>query len=100
MVSAKKKKTAAPVPGWVPQTSSAAVKIKTGKGWNEWLAILDREQAARLGHTAIAELLNRKYGVPGWWSQTVTVGYEQAGRTRSRLRSSTASWRQPPRPRR
>jgi len=78
MVSAKKKKTAAPVAGWVPQTSSAAVKIKTGKGWNEWLAILDREKATKLGHTAIAELLNRKYGVPGWWSQTVTVGYEQA----------------------
>jgi uncharacterized protein YndB with AHSA1/START domain len=72
------KKTAPPVPGWVPQISSAAVKVKTGKGWNEWLAILDRANAAKLGHTAIAQLLNRKFGVPGWWSQMVTVGYEQA----------------------
>jgi uncharacterized protein YndB with AHSA1/START domain len=76
MVSAKK--TTAPVSGWVPQISSAAVKVKTGKGWNEWLAILDRAHAAKLGHKATAELLNRKHGVPGWWSQMVTVGYEQA----------------------
>jgi uncharacterized protein YndB with AHSA1/START domain len=58
--------------------SSAAVKVRTGRGWNEWLAILDREKAGTLGHKATAKLLNTKYGVPGWWSQMVTVGYEQA----------------------
>jgi uncharacterized protein YndB with AHSA1/START domain len=68
----------APVAGWVPEISSAAVKVKTGRGWNEWLAILDREKAGTLGHKATAKLLNTKYGVPGWWSQMVTVGYEQA----------------------
>lgn len=76
MAIARKKK--APASGWTPPISSAAVKVKTGRGWNEWLTILDREKAAKAGHKATAELLNRKYGVPGWWSQMVTVGYEQA----------------------
>lgn len=76
MVIARKKK--APVSGWTPPISSAAVKVKTGRGWNEWLAILDRANAAKVGHKATAELLTRKYGVPGWWCQMVTVGYEQA----------------------
>jgi uncharacterized protein YndB with AHSA1/START domain len=68
----------APLSGWTPEVSSAAVKVRTGRGWNEWLAILDREKAGKLGHKATARLLNTKYGVPGWWSQMVTVGYEQA----------------------
>ena len=68
----------APVSGWTPEISSAAVKVKTGRGWNEWLAILDREKAGKLGHKATAKLLNTKYGVPGWWSQMLTVGFEQA----------------------
>ena len=29
-------------------------------------------------HKEIAALLNERHGVPGWWSQMVTVGYEQA----------------------
>ncbi len=29
-------------------------------------------------HKAIAAMLADKYGVPPWWSQMVTVGYEQA----------------------
>ena len=34
--------------------------------------------AAHFDDTAMAELLHEKYSVPGWWSQMVTVGYEQA----------------------
>ncbi|MBK7659755.1 MAG: hypothetical protein IPJ28_11635 [Betaproteobacteria bacterium] len=29
-------------------------------------------------HKAIAKLLAEKYAVPPWWSQMITVGYEQA----------------------
>lgn len=76
MVAGKTKTSQAS--GWVPTISSAAVKVRTGRGWAEWLEILDREKAAELGHTAIAKLLHEKYGLPGWWSQGVTVGYEQA----------------------
>jgi uncharacterized protein YndB with AHSA1/START domain len=63
---------------WKPPVSSDAVKARTGRGWEEWLRILDKEKGPTLGHTAMAELLHGKYSVPGWWSQMVTVGYEQA----------------------
>ena len=63
---------------WKPPVSTDAVKAKTGRGWNEWLRILDQERGPTLGHTAMAELLHEKYSVPGWWAQMVTVGYEQA----------------------
>jgi uncharacterized protein YndB with AHSA1/START domain len=55
-----------------------AVARATGKAWDQWLAILDRAGAAAMPHKAIAALLAGKFGVPGWWSQMVTVGYEQA----------------------
>lgn len=63
---------------WKPPVSTDAVKARTGRGWKEWLRILDREKGPTLGHTAMAELLHEKYSVPGWWAQMVTVGYEQA----------------------
>jgi hypothetical protein len=58
--------------------SSGALRAKTGKGWGEWLAILDGEGAADMSHKDIAAMLHEKYGVPAWWAQSVTVGYEQA----------------------
>jgi hypothetical protein len=30
-----------------------------------------------MAHGEIAEYLNEEHGVPGWWAQTVTVGYER-----------------------
>lgn len=57
--------------------SSEAVQAKTGKGWDEWAAVLDAEHANKLPHKAIAELLNQKFKLSGWWSQMVTVGYER-----------------------
>ena len=57
---------------------SDAVRNATGKGWSEWLAILDREKAGSMTHQEIDRLLYEKHGVPGWWSQMITVGYEQA----------------------
>jgi len=55
-----------------------AVLRATGRPWDEWLTVLDRAGAQRLPHKDIAQLLSRKFGVPDWWSQMVTVGYEQA----------------------
>ena len=53
------------------------VRAATGKGWDEWFAILDRWGATRRTHTDIARHLSTELGVPGWWAQTVTVGYER-----------------------
>jgi len=58
--------------------STTAVERRTGKGWDAWFALLDRAGAARLDHSQIASLLHEKHGVAGWWSQMITVAYEQA----------------------
>ena len=73
-----------------PRISDAAVRKATGKDWDEWFAVLDREGADALPHKQIARLLNDKgYIASSWWCQTVTVAYEYArgkrvvGRTES-----------------
>ena len=58
--------------------STEAVAAKTGKGWDEWFALLDKDKADTLPHKAIAELLNQKYELSMWWAQMVTVNYERA----------------------
>lgn len=57
--------------------SSDAVKAKTGKGWAEWFSLLDLAGAAAWPHKEIAAHLH-EVGCGDWWSQMVTVGYEQA----------------------
>jgi hypothetical protein len=49
----------------------------TGKSWNEWYSILNKSGAKKMEHKDIAILLSEKYHVPDWWSQMVTVQYEQ-----------------------
>ena len=58
--------------------SDAAVKKATGKPWTDWLAWLDKAGAKKMPHSEIALLLHRKHKLTGWWSQMLTVGYEQA----------------------
>ena len=62
----------------MPGVSDAAVKKATGKTWEQWFALLDKQKAHELAHKDIAELLNSKYLDSSWWSQTVTVMYERA----------------------
>jgi hypothetical protein len=63
---------------YVPSMSGAAVKAKTGKDWAGWFGALDKAGAAELDHGSIARMLVDKHGIPGWWSQMVTVEYERA----------------------
>lgn len=58
--------------------SDEAVLKATGRTWEQWFAVLDADGAGKLSHKQIAELINRKYLDSGWWSQMVTVVYEQA----------------------
>lgn len=59
--------------------SEAAVRKATGKGWDEWFALLDSEGADALPHKQVARLLHDKgYIASGWWCQMVTVEYERA----------------------
>lgn len=57
--------------------SDAAVRAKTGRTWKQWVRALDAEDAAGKPHREIADLLSERFGVPDWWSQMVTVGYER-----------------------
>ena len=57
--------------------SDESVLKTTGKSWKEWFSILSKAGAKKMEHKAIAKLLNTKYGLSGWWSQMVTVQYEQ-----------------------
>jgi len=55
-----------------------AVRKATGRAWEDWLKALDRAGAKAMAHKDIALMLSRRFNVPDWWSQMVTVGYEQA----------------------
>jgi len=70
----------APTPAYAKlagMMSDAALKAKTGCTWERWVRALDRVQAHTWPHRRIAEYVHETYKVPGWWSQTVTVGYER-----------------------
>ena len=57
--------------------SDDAVSKATGRTWKRWFTILNKAGAKKMEHKAIAKLLYTKYGLSGWWSQMVTVQYEQ-----------------------
>jgi hypothetical protein len=64
--------------------SDATIKEKTGCTWDRWVYALDRRGAEKMSHGEIARIVNEKYKVDGWWSQTVTVGYERIKGLRAR----------------
>jgi hypothetical protein len=53
------------------------IVAKTGRTWEQWVRELDSHNAIEKPHGEIARLVNQEYGVDGWWSQSVTVGYER-----------------------
>jgi uncharacterized protein YndB with AHSA1/START domain len=57
--------------------SDATLKANTGCTWERWVKALDRAKADSWPHREIAKYVHEKYKVPGWWAQTVTVGYER-----------------------
>ena len=57
--------------------SDAVLKEKTGCTWERWVKALDRVDARSWPHSKIAKYVMEKYNIPGWWAQTVTVGYER-----------------------
>ncbi len=58
-------------------TSDEAMRRATGKGHAEWFALLDTLGATTHTHTEIARWLSEAHGVPGWWTQNITVNYER-----------------------
>jgi hypothetical protein len=58
--------------------SDAKSREKTGRGLDHWFTVLDRFGGVEKGHTALARHLYDGHGVPGWYSQGITVAYERA----------------------
>lgn len=78
--STKQNKRAAPTPPDYEALSGIAnrrLEEKTGCTWERWVTMLDGFGAAQMPHREIAALVQRKFRVSEWWSQTVTVGYER-----------------------
>jgi hypothetical protein len=76
----QKPRTAAPPPADYAKLagrSDAILKEKTGCTWERWVKALDQAEAYAWPHRDIAKHVHEKYKVPGWWAQTVTVGYER-----------------------
>lgn len=80
MTTASRAKAArgAPVAGFRPAIGDGAVRAKTGKDWEQWFAILDRDGAASMTHAKMARWLSDEQGVGPWWCQMIANTYEQA----------------------
>ena len=84
LLDKKQPRTAAPPPDQpkpdyakLAGMSDATIKAKTGCNWERWVWALDRVGAQEWSHREIAAHVREKYRVPGWWTQSVTVGYER-----------------------
>ena len=64
---------------WVsqPESPDAVILANTGRVWDDWVDAIDAGPGREAGHTAIATWVREEHGIPGWWAQNVTVGYER-----------------------
>jgi hypothetical protein len=77
-VSAGKPQPPSPRPASTKGGMSDATSIKkTGHDLSHWFAVLDKFGAIEKGHTKAANHLHSDHGVPGWYSQGITVAYER-----------------------
>lgn len=60
-----------------PDVADERVREATGRGWDEWVRLIDAWDGRDAGHTAIAAWVGEEFDVEGWWAQCVTVGYER-----------------------
>jgi len=61
-----------------PPVTEPALIEASGHGWEYWLAELDARGALEHSHRDIAAWLREERGVPGWYAQAITVGFERA----------------------
>jgi hypothetical protein len=83
--SATQSKSDASVDAKLFPVADATVRDRTGKSWDEWLALLDRAGVAarKFDHhnfdhnRAWQAVMKFLPGSDGWWAQMVSVGYER-----------------------
>ena len=61
-----------------PVMTDAGIRARTGKGWEQWFAALDKAGADALDHKGITAILHEKMDVGPWWGQMIAVSYERA----------------------
>jgi hypothetical protein len=61
-----------------PPVAEERLVEATGRRWQGWFALLDEWGAPTRTHTEMARWLREEHGVDGWYSQSITVGYERA----------------------
>ena len=71
--------------------SDATMSAKTGRTWAEWVELLDAFGAKEKPHRDVAQHVF-SLGVSGWWSQSVTVGYERIRGLRERGQRRSGTW--------
>jgi hypothetical protein len=86
-----KKKEEAPDYEALSGMKNAVLKEKTGRDWPEWVKVLDAFDAAKKPHRDVAQYVH-SLGVPDWWSQGVTVGYERIRGLRAIGQRRSGSW--------
>jgi hypothetical protein len=64
--------------GPVLTMSDAAIRRRSGRGWEEWFEIVDEWGGAERSHKQIARWLDEEHATGGWNAQTITVNYERA----------------------
>jgi hypothetical protein len=71
---------AAPAPdvAMTRKVSDSSLRQRTGRGWQEWFALLDAWGATGHSHTDTARWLMTEHRIDNWSAQSVTVGYQQA----------------------
>jgi len=60
------------------RSTDAKVREATGRTYDTWFKLLDKWGAKDKKHPQIARWLIEEQDVDGWWSQHLTVAYEQA----------------------
>ena len=65
-------------PATVTGTSSEATEKATGKGWDEWMSLLDAAGGREMSHKQLVAHLAAHHHVSPWWQQQIAVGYENS----------------------
>jgi hypothetical protein len=87
----KKKEEPKPDYRKVAGFSDETIKAKSGRSWAEWVEALDKWGAMNKTHTEVAAHVAEQ-GIPGWWAQGVTVGYERLRGKRARGQRMSGAW--------
>jgi hypothetical protein len=61
----------------VPEHTDEIIRANTGRGWDDWVVLIDDWEGREDGHAAVAAWLQQEHDVDGWWAQAVTVGWER-----------------------